>query len=225
VRPGQLRVRGGRLVAAIGDAEVVLDVVYRRTDDELLEQDGAPTALGALLGPPLEAGTLALANAPGTGLADDKLVAAYADDLIRFFCREEPLLPGVPTYDPGVSEEREEVLDRVAELVIKPRGEAGGIGIVVGPRATQAELEAARRAIVREPERWIAQEYVSLSTHPTVIDGRLQERHVDLRPFVVFDGERFVALPGGLTRVALEEGEVVVNSARGGGAKATWVTA
>ena len=179
--------------------------------------------MGALLLGPLRAGTVAVANAFGTGVADDKAVYPYVDDMVRFYLREEPLVRSVRTYDLAEPEARGEVLERLDELVVKPRDGFGGSGVVIGPAASGAELRAAREAIRSRPEGYVAQELVHLSSHPTVIDGRLVPRHVDMRPFVFYDGLRPRALPGGLTRVALEEGELVVNSSRGGGGKDTWV--
>jgi uncharacterized circularly permuted ATP-grasp superfamily protein len=221
VRPHDLRRRGDRLELADGRP---VRSVYRRTDeDRLRDETGALTDVGALLLEPLLAGTIGLVNWFGTGIADDKHVYAYVDDLVRFHLGEEPLVPSVPTFDLSDDRTREACLDRLDELVVKPRGGHGGDGVLVGPTASRAELARAAEAIRRDPDDWIAQETVSLSTHPTVVDGRLAPRHVDLRPFVFFDGERAVVPPGGLTRVALEQGSMVVNSSRKGGGKSTWV--
>jgi carboxylate-amine ligase len=201
-----------------------VDVVYRRTDeDRLRDDDGRPTAVGELLDEPLRAGTVTCVNAFGTGVADDKLVHAYVEDMIRFYLGEEPLLRSVTTYDLEDPACLREALGRLGELVVKPRTGHGGHGVVIGPRATRDELRDAAAAISGSPGDWIAQETICFSRHPTVIDGRLRPRHVDLRPFVLFDGKRARALPGGLTRVAFEEGELVVNSSQDGGAKDTWV--
>jgi uncharacterized circularly permuted ATP-grasp superfamily protein len=221
-----LRVRAGRLEADTGFGRRPIDVLYRRTDEEHLgDGRGGLTAIGEALVEPLRAGTLALVNAPGAGVADDKLTHAYADDLIRFFCAQEPLLPSVSTYDLGDAGVRAHALGRLDELVIKPRGAAGGAGVLVGPEATAEELRRAREAIEEHPHGWVAQETVALSTHPTVIGDRLAPRHVDLRPFVFFDGREARALPGALTRTAFGEGDMVVNSSREGGAKDTWIVA
>ena len=142
---------------------------------------------------------------------------------MRYYLHEEPLVPSVPTYDLYDEQRRSEVLDRIDELVVKPRDGYGGKGVVIGPTASPEELDRARRQVTEEPECWVAQEMVSLSTHPTVVDGDLAPRHVDLRPFVFHDGREVSVPAGGLTRVALEEGEVVVNSSQDGGGKATWV--
>lgn len=216
-----LRRRGDQVTLADGRR---VRAVYRRTDsDALRDRQGRPTRLAELLLEPLRAGTVGLANWFGTGVADDKSVYAYVGDLIRHLLGEEPILPSVRTWrldDPGILEE---VLDRLEELVVKPRDGAGGAGVVVGPVADAAELQRARSALRDDPGRWIVQEVVSLSSQPTVIDGRLQPRHVDLRPFAFHDGHEVTIPTGGLTRVALEEGDMVVNSSRDGGGKATWV--
>lgn len=207
------------------DTDAPIAVAYRRTDiDRLRGDDGHPTPLGELLIRPLQAGTLALLNAFGTGVADDKRVHAHVDDLTRYYLGEEPLLRSVPTFNLADPAAREQALDRAAELVIKPRDGHGGHGVVIGPAASASEIEQLRAAVRAEPSGWIAQEVVALSTHPTVIDGALAPRHVDLRPFVLADGPRtWRVLPGGLTRVALAEGELIVNSSKGGGGKDTWV--
>jgi uncharacterized circularly permuted ATP-grasp superfamily protein len=200
------------------------DVVYRRTnEDRLLDEHGRLTSIGEALGPGLLDGTLACVNAPGNGVADDKLVHAYVEDLIRFHLGEEPLVRSVPTFDldrPGCLEE---VLDRLDEMVVKPRDGYGGEGVFVGPTASARERAEVAGAIRARPVDWIAQETVFFSRHPTVVDGRIVPRHVDLRAFVTFDGETAEAIPGGLTRVAYDEGELVVNSSQGGGGKDTWV--
>ncbi|MFT4035152.1 MAG: circularly permuted type 2 ATP-grasp protein [Patulibacter sp.] len=219
----QLALDGDTLVRT--DTGAPIAVAYRRTDiDRLRDDDGQPTSLGRLLTTPLQAGTLALLNWFGTGVADDKRVHAHIDRLTRYYLGEEPLIHSVPTLDLSEPAALEEALDRAAELVLKPRDGHGGHGVLIGPAATTAELDAARAAVRAEPAGWIAQEVVALSTHPTAIDGQLVPRHVDLRPFVVATGaRRWTVLPGGLTRVALAEGEMVVNSSRGGGGKDTWV--
>jgi uncharacterized circularly permuted ATP-grasp superfamily protein len=168
-------------------------------------------------------GGVVLANAIGNGVADDKLLYTYVPDLIRYYLREEPIIANVDTWRLEEDEAREEVLDRLDELVVKPVDGSGGKGIVIGPRATEAELDALRRQVTEDPRAWIAQPVVQLSTVPTLIEDCLQPRHVDLRPFAVNNGEDVWVLPGGLTRVALPEGELVVNSSQGGGSKDTWV--
>jgi uncharacterized circularly permuted ATP-grasp superfamily protein len=200
--------------------------VYRRLDDDFV--DPLEFRPDSLLGVPglvraYRAGTVAVANALGTGVADDKAVYHYVPEMIRYYLGEEPLLQNVATYLLGDPEVREHVLGRLDRLVIKPTGESGGKGVTIGPSASDAELERIARQIEAEPERWIAQEVVHLSTAPTAThDGHLAPRHVDLRPFAVF-GERIDIVPGGLTRVALRDGSMIVNSSQGGGSKDTWV--
>lgn len=164
-----------------------------------------------------------MVNCFGTGVADDKSVYAYVEDLVRYYLAEEPRIRSVPTYDLDDAARLEEALDQLPRLVAKPRDGAGGEGVLIGPAATPEELEDVRRAMRAEPHRWIVQDVVSLSTQPAVVDGELEPRHVDLRPFVFFDGGEVTVPVGGLTRVALQEGQMVVNSSQDGGAKATWV--
>ena len=172
----------------------------------------------------LRAGTLGLVNAFGTGVADDKLMHAYVEDIVRFYLGEEPRLRSVQTLDLGRPEVLEEALDHFDELVIKPRRGYGGIGVVICRDAERADVEAARRAVRAHPTGYIAQRLVCLSTHPTVIDGRLVRRHVDLRPYVFLGADDAThVMPGGVTRVALQEGALIVNSSQNGGAKDTWV--
>jgi carboxylate-amine ligase len=200
------------------------DVIYRRTeDDRLRHPDGRLTDVGAALVEPLRAGRITCVNALGNGVADDKLLHAYVEDMVRFYLAEEPKVRSVPTFDLCVADQLEEVLDRMDEMVVKPRSAYGGEGVFVGPHATDADRDRMAAAVRADPSRFVAQETVFFSTHPTWIDGRLQPRHVDLRAFVAFDGVRASAIPGGLSRVAYEEGNLVVNSSQGGGAKDTWV--
>jgi uncharacterized circularly permuted ATP-grasp superfamily protein len=169
------------------------------------------------------AGTVAIANALGTGVADDKAVYHYVPEMIRFYLGEEPILDNVRTYLMADEQQRERALARRHELVFKPTGESGGKGVFIGPTTPQDVLDGLADVIRAQPERWIAQEVVNLSTVPTAMpDGSLAPRHVDLRPFAVF-GETIRIVPGGLTRVALTEGSMIVNSSRGGGSKDTWV--
>jgi carboxylate-amine ligase len=202
-----------------------VDVVYRRTNDDRLLQPGgsAYTGVGAALIGGLRRGRLACVNALGNGVADDKLIHAYVEDMVRYYLGEEPLVRSVPTYDLADDAKLEEVLDRLDEMVVKPRSAYGGAGVFVGPTAQPHERDRVAREVRDAPEEWIAQETVFFSRHPTVIDGRIVPRHVDLRAFVTFDGEAAHAIPGGLTRVAFDEGELVVNSSRGGGGKDTWI--
>jgi uncharacterized circularly permuted ATP-grasp superfamily protein len=203
-------------------------VIYRRVDDEFL--DPATFRSDSLLGVAglmnaARRGNVTIANAVGNGVADDKLVYTYVPDLVRYYLGEEPLIAGVDTWRLEEDAHREEVLDRLGELVVKPVDGSGGKGIVIGPAASREQLDALRARIVDDPRGWIAQPVVQLSTVPTMIDGRLAPRHVDLRPFAVNDGSGVWVLPGGLTRVALPEGELIVNSSQGGGSKDTWVLA
>jgi uncharacterized circularly permuted ATP-grasp superfamily protein len=215
VRPADLAVRGDRL----HHGREPVDVVYRRTNADRLDTD-----IGRLLYPPLVAGRLGVVNAFGTALADDKLTHAYVEDMIRFYLREEPLLPSVETFDLARDDMRERALDQAAELVFKPRDGYGGVDVVIGPHAERDAIEEIRRCVREDPGAYVAQPLVMLSRHPTVIDGLLAPRHVDLRPFVFLHGpDAARVLPGGLTRVAFDEGALVVNSTQNGGAKDTWV--
>jgi uncharacterized circularly permuted ATP-grasp superfamily protein len=165
---------------------------------------------------------VALANAPGAGVADDKVVYTFVPDMIRFYLGEEPLLPNVPTYRCDRPDELDHVLANLERLVVKPANESGGYGIVIGPAATGDELHACAERIRSNPRNWVAQPVVSLSTVPTLCDGVLEPRHVDLRPFSLLGGESYVTC-GGLTRVARQRGSLIVNSSQGGGSKDTWV--
>jgi uncharacterized circularly permuted ATP-grasp superfamily protein len=203
-----------------------VDVIYRRIDDEFL--DPLQFRVDSVLGTPglmlaARLGNVTIANAVGNGVADDKLVYTYLPDLIRYFLAEEPVIPNVDTWrleDPGALEE---VLDRLDELVIKPVDGSGGKGLVIGPDASRKELAELRSRLIDDPRGWIAQPVVQLSTIPTLVEDGMRPRHVDLRPFAVNDGHDIWVLPGGLTRVALPEGQLVVNSSQGGGSKDTWV--
>lgn len=204
-----------------------VDVIYRRIDDAFL--DPVVFRSDSILGVPgllsaARAGNVTIANAVGNGVADDKAVYAYVPDLIRYYLGAEPILDSVTTYQMWDPEQRAHALDRLDELVVKPVAESGGYGLLIGPTASDAELEAMRRRVEADPRGFIAQEVVSLSRHPTLVDDGLEGRHVDLRPFVL-SGERVEVIPGGLTRVALRKGSLVVNSSQGGGSKDTWVLA
>jgi len=223
-----LECRRGRVMMRTTHGLEQVHVIYRRVDDEFL--DPVHFRGDSLLGCPglinaARAGNVTIANAIGNGVADDKLVYTYLPDLIRYYLSEEPVLRNVDTWRLGDDEAREEVLDRLDELVLKPVDGSGGKGIVIGPQASRPELDELRQRVLADPRAWIAQPVVQLSTVPTFVDGRMAPRHVDLRPFAVNDGHKVWVLPGGLTRVALAEGELVVNSSRGGGSKDTWVLA
>jgi uncharacterized circularly permuted ATP-grasp superfamily protein len=204
-----------------------VDVIYRRIDDQFLDpvafrrdsRLGVPGLLAAA-----RAGNVTIANAIGNGVADDKAVYAYVPDLIRYYLNEEPILPNVETYVLWDEEQRRACLGRLDELVVKPVGESGGYGMLIGPAASDAELEIFRQRIEADPRNYIAQEVVSLSRHPTLVGDHLEGRHIDLRPFVL-SGQSIEVIPGGLTRVALRKGSLVVNSSQGGGSKDTWVLA
>ncbi|HMG42325.1 MAG TPA: circularly permuted type 2 ATP-grasp protein [Acidimicrobiales bacterium] len=202
-----------------------VDVLYRRVDDRYLDPEVfEPTSL---LGVPgllrsWQAGHVAIANAPGAGVADDKVVYAWVPDLIRYYLDEEPLLPNVPTYRCCYADERDHVLANLRDLVVKPADESGGYGLVIGNQASDEDLALVGAAIEASPRRWVAQPILSLSTVPTLCDGKIEDRHVDLRPFIL-TGRRSYVTRGGLTRVALQEGSLVVNSSQGGGSKDTWV--
>jgi uncharacterized circularly permuted ATP-grasp superfamily protein len=224
VTPGDLYERGGGLHAFVADGSREVHVVYRRTDeDRLRDEQGRPTWVAELLLDPCRRGRVACVNAFGTGVADDKLLHAYADEMVRFYLGEEPLIESVRTYDLGDEACREEALDRVGELVVKPRAGHGGHGIVVGPHATREDRALIARRVSARPEDWVAQETVRLSRHPTVEDGELVPRHVDLRAFTIAGPGGVAVAPGGLTRFARAEGSLVVNSSQGGGGKDTWV--
>ncbi|MDH2444831.1 circularly permuted type 2 ATP-grasp protein [Amnibacterium sp. CER49] len=217
---------GGRVWMRTTDGPTRVDVIYRRVDDEFLDplQFRADSTLGSpgiMLAARL--GNVTIANAVGNGIADDKLVYTYLPDLIRYYLAEEPVLPNVDTWrleEPGALAE---VLDRLPELVVKPVDASGGKGLVIGPAASRQELDRLRTRLVDDPRGWIAQPVVQLSTIPTLVDEGVRARHADLRPFAVHDGRDVWVLPGGLTRVALPEGQLVVNSSQGGGSKDTWV--
>lgn len=225
--PDDLLREGDRLLARDGDGVArPLDVLYRRTDeDRPRDGDGTPTWIGELTLGPQAAGTLSVVNPFGTGIADDKLVHAYVEAMIGFYRDETPILPSVPTYDLGDPDVLDEVFPRIGELVVKPRTGHGGEGVVICPRDSLATRDEVRRRVAADPGAYVAQEVVELSTEPTVARGRLEPRHVDLRPFAVGIGEAATTLPLALTRVALTRGSLVVNSSRNGGAKDTWLMA
>ena len=218
VTPAELEVRDGRVHAFFDGSLRPVDVVYRRTNS-----DRCDDAIGELLLEPCRSGAVTCANSFGTGVADDKLTHAYVEDMVRFYLGEEPLIRSVPTYDLGLAAHREIVLPRIDEMVVKPRAESGGYGVFVGPHATPSDRERMVRTVLEAPEDYVAQKTIGLSMHPTVEDGRLVPRHVDLRVFVFVTADGPVAFPGGLTRVAFEKGSLVVNSSQDGGGKDTWI--
>lgn len=202
-----------------------VDVIYRRINDEYL--DPLVFRPDSLLGVPgvMEAyknGRVAIANAPGTGVADDKAIYAYVPKIINYYLAEEPILPNVPTYVCWERRDRDYVLEHLDQLVVKATNEAGGYGMMIGPQASQQEREDCARRIQADPRNYIAQPTLALSRSPTLVEDHIEGRHVDLRPYVL-QGKGFYVLPGGMTRVALRKGSLVVNSSQGGGNKDTWV--
>ena len=202
-----------------------VDVIYRRVDDAFLDplcfQPDSLVGVAGLINA-WRAGNVALVNAPGNGIADDKAVYAYVPDMIRYYLGEEPLLPNVTTYLLSNEEDRRYTLANLEKLVVKAVNESGGYGMLMGPSSTPEERADFARRIEENPRNFIAQPVVQLSQHLCLSDGELQPRHLDLRPFVVY-GEEIQVVPGGLTRVALRKGSLVVNSSQGGGSKDTWV--
>jgi uncharacterized circularly permuted ATP-grasp superfamily protein len=232
-RLGAALVEGADLV--VGDDDCVymktiggrerVHVIYRRVDDlfidpEVFRPDSELGAAGLMRA--WRAGNVAIANAPGAGVADDKAVYAWVPDMIRYYLGEEPLIPNVPTYRCLYEDERRYVIDHIEQLVVKPANESGGYGILIGDRATRSELDAHIRMIEADPRNWVAQPILALSTVPTLCDGEIEPRHVDLRPFIL-SGRGHYVTAGGLTRVALRKGSLVVNSSQGGGSKDTWI--
>jgi uncharacterized circularly permuted ATP-grasp superfamily protein len=232
-RMGAVLVEGADLF--VGDDECVymrtiggrerVHVIYRRVDDLFLDPEvfrpdsvlGVPGLMRAW-----RSGNVGIANAPGSGVADDKVVYAWIPDAIRYYTGEEPILRNVPTYRCFYPDERAHVIDNIASLVVKPANESGGSGILIGDRATRSELDAWIGKIEENPRDWVAQPILSLSTVPTICDGEVDARHVDLRPFIL-SGRTSYVTAGGLTRVALREGSLIVNSSQGGGSKDTWI--
>jgi uncharacterized circularly permuted ATP-grasp superfamily protein len=202
-----------------------VDVIYRRVDDDFLD----PTVFrkDSMLGVPgivnaYRKGNVNLANALGTGVADDKVTYYYVPAMIRFYLGEEPILPNVETFLSAVDTDRKYILENLENLVIKAANESGGYGMMIGPKATREEIEKFRAAIIADPRGYIAQPVISLSRSPCFCDGVFEGRHIDLRPYILM-GEKTTIIPGGLTRVAMRKGSLVVNSSQGGGTKDTWV--
>ena len=232
-RLGAALVEGADLVVGYDDCVYMrtiggrerVHVIYRRIDDLFMDPEafrpdstlGVPGLMRAW-----RAGTVAIANAPGAGVADDKVVYAWVPDIIRYYLDEEPLIPNVPTYRCVYPDEKNYVIDHIDQLVVKPANESGGYGLLIGDRATRSELDAHIALIESDPRNWVAQPILSLSTVPTLCDGEIQPRHVDLRPFILTGATSYVSA-GGLTRVALREGSLIVNSSQGGGSKDTWI--
>ena len=230
VTPADLERRGDRLwIRADADAGAgrPVDVVYRRTnEDRVRDDDGALTAVAELVLEPWLSGQLGLVNAFGNGVADDKMLHGQVEEFIRYYLGEEPKVRSVPTHTFTRSEDRPDTIDRLRELVVKPRFGYGGDGVVIGAHAEWKDLERLAGEIERNPRGYVSQPIIALSRHPTVIDGKLAPRHVDLRPFAFCTGggpDGVQLIPGGLTRVALDAGALVVNSSQQGGGKDTWV--
>jgi uncharacterized circularly permuted ATP-grasp superfamily protein len=220
--------RDRRVYMRTTDGEQRVDVVYRRIDDDYL--DPLHFRPDSLLGCPgilnaARAGNVTIANAPGNGVADDKAIYPYVPDMIRYYLGEEPILANVETYRLGNEDECAWALARLDQLVFKPVDGSGGYGLVIGPHADEAVLDDVATKVRANPRGWIAQQPIALSTSPTYVEGSMGPRHIDLRPFAVNDGSDIWVAPGGLTRVALPAGSLVVNSSQGGGSKDTWVLA
>ena len=220
-----LVVRDARVYMRTTAGLMPVDVIYRRIDDDFLD----PTVFrpDSVLGVPglvnaYRAGRVALANSIGTGVADDKVIYAYVPKLIRYYLQQDPILANVNTYLASDPQERKFILENINKLVVKSANEAGGYGMLIGPASSKADCEAFRAQVAANPRNFIAQEPIMLSRSPTWCDGRLEGRHIDLRPYILY-GEKITVTPGGLTRVALRKGSLVVNSSQGGGSKDTWV--
>jgi len=204
-----------------------VDVIYRRIDDDFL--DPLTFRADSTLGVPglinaYRAGQVALANSIGTGIADDKGIYPFVPDMIRYYLKQDAILPNVETYRPMIPAHASHILANLDRLVVKTVNESGGYGMLIGPASTAAQRSEFRERLLARPRDYIAQPTIQLSQHPTFVDGRLEGRHVDLRPFVLC-GEKLIVVPGALTRVALPRGSLVVNSSQGGGSKDTWVLA
>jgi len=202
-----------------------VDVIYRRIDDDFVDPLAfrPDSSLGAAgLFNAYRAGNVNLANALGTGVADDKAVYAYVPAIIRYYLNEDPVLNNVETFQMSDPAERRHVLGNLEKYVVKAVGESGGYGMLIGPHSTAQQRDDFRARVEADPRNYIAQPTIMLSRAPCIIDGKVQPRHVDLRPYILF-GEKTVVVPGGLTRVALKKGSLVVNSSQGGGSKDTWV--
>jgi uncharacterized circularly permuted ATP-grasp superfamily protein len=202
-----------------------VDVIYRRIDDDFL--DPAVFRPDSMLGvrglmEVYAKGRVAIANAPGTGVADDKLIYAYVPEMIRYYLAEEPIIENVPTYRCGIASERAHVLANLDQLVVKAVSEAGGYGMLIGPKSSAAQREEFADKIRSDPRNYIAQPTLALSTVPSLLDDGIAACHVDLRPYIVRGHDTWIT-PGGLTRVALRRGSLVVNSSQGGGSKDTWI--
>ena len=226
VEARDLMVNNHRVYMKTTQGLVQVDVIYRRVDDIFL--DPLVFKSDSILGVPgiisaYRKGNIAIVNAPGNGVADDKAVYAYVPSMIRYYLNEEPILPNVPTYQLIDQGAREYVFNNISNMVIKKTNQSGGYGMLMGNKTTEEEISAFRTEVEKDPRNFIAQPIIRLSTVPCFIDGKLQSRHVDLRPYALFGPQGINIVPGGLTRVALREGSLVVNSSQGGGSKDTWV--
>ncbi len=226
VEGGDLVVQGGEVMMRTTKGLERVDVIYRRIDDDFMD----PKAFRAdsMLGVPglmkaYSKGKVALANAPGTGVADDKAVYAYVPDIIKYYLGEEPITKNVPTYACWKDDDRQYVLENLDKLVVKAVNESGGYGMLVGPHSTAEEQAEFAKRIKAKPRTYIAQPTLALSRVPVLVNDHFEGRHVDLRPYILYGKESVYVLPGGLTRVALKKGSLVVNSSQGGGSKDTWV--
>jgi uncharacterized circularly permuted ATP-grasp superfamily protein len=222
-----LVVAGGEVLMRTTKGLERVDVIYRRVDDDFLDPE--EFRADSLLGVPglmdaYRAGRVALANAPGNGIADDKVIYAYVPEIIRYYEGQDPILPNVRTYLCWRASDRAYVLENLEQLVVKSANESGGYGMLVGPHSTAGQREEFATKIVANPRNYIAQPTLGLSRVPTIVNDHFEGRHVDLRPYVLCGKEIYV-LPGGLTRVAMRKGSLVVNSSQGGGSKDTWVLA
>jgi uncharacterized circularly permuted ATP-grasp superfamily protein len=227
VEGADLIVENGRVFMRTTGGLRPVHTIYRRIGDDFLDPDVfRPESLLGVRGiiDAWRRGNVSIANAVGTGVADDKAIYAYMPRIIKYYLSEDPILDNVETHICREAEGLAYTLDRLDKLVVKPVGESGGYGITIGPRATAAELEKARALLVADPANWISQPMIGLSVGPTLTDQGLRPRHLDLRPFAITGRDTWV-LPGGLSRVALREGSLVVNSSQGGGSKDTWVMA
>jgi len=226
VEGGDLTVHHGEVMMRTTKGLERVDVIYRRIDDDFMDPKAFRS--DSMLGVPglMEAygkGHVALANAPGTGVADDKAVYAYVPEIIRYYLDEDPIINNVPTYACWRDDDRKYVLENLEKLVVKAVNESGGYGMLVGPQSTAAERKEFARRIKANPRTYIAQPTLALSRVPVLVNDHFEGRHVDLRPYILYGKESIYVLPGGLTRVALKKGSLVVNSSQGGGSKDTWV--
>lgn len=203
-----------------------VDVIYRRVDDDFIDPlSFRPDSMLGVSGlfNAYRAGNVTLANAFGTGVADDKAIYAYVPDIIKYYLSEDPILPNVKTFLMSIEKERNHVLQNLDKMVVKAVGESGGYGMLIGPQSTAAQRDEFRDKIIADPRNYIAQPTITFSRAPCLMDDGFQARHVDLRPYVLYGSDKVSIVPGGLTRVALKKGSLVVNSSQGGGSKDTWV--